>query len=97
MSALALKNVTYCYKNASKAAVSGISCLFEEGKVYSITGPSGSGKSTFLSLLAGMDLPTDGEILFDGENIARCSPRWMSGNENILKDCRGRESSHTTG
>ena len=70
MSALALKNVTYRYKNSPKAAVSGISCLFEEGKVYSITGPSGSGKSTFLSLLAGMDLPTEGEILLDGENIA---------------------------
>ena len=70
MSALALKNVTYRYKNSPRAAVSGISCLFEEGKVYSITGPSGSGKSTFLSLLAGMDLPTEGEILLDGENIA---------------------------
>ncbi len=70
MSALALKNVTYRYKNSPKAAVSGISCLFEEGKVYAITGPSGSGKSTFLSLLAGMDLPTEGEILLDGDNIA---------------------------
>lgn len=70
MSALALKNVTYRYKHSPKTAVSGVSCMFEEGKVYAITGPSGSGKSTFLSLLAGMDLPTEGEILLDGENIA---------------------------
>ena len=53
MSTLALKNVTYTYKNAQKSAISDISCTFEEGKVYAIVGPSGSGKSTLLSLLAG--------------------------------------------
>ncbi len=52
MSALTLENVTYRYKNAQRAAVSGISHVFEEGKVYAIVGPSGSGKSTLLSLLA---------------------------------------------
>ena len=71
MSALALENVTYTYKNAQRAAVSGVSCEFEEGNVYAIVGPSGSGKSTLLSLLAGLDLPTDGEITFDGESLAR--------------------------
>ncbi len=70
MSVLNLKNVTYAYKNTSKPAVSGISCEFEAGKVYAIVGPSGSGKSTMLSMLAGLDLPTEGEIDFDGENIA---------------------------
>ena len=44
--------------------------MFEERKVYTIIGPSGSGKSTLLSLLAGLDLPTDGEVGFDGENLA---------------------------
>lgn len=59
MPILTLENVTYTYKNARKAAVSEISCAFEEGKVYAIAGPSGSGKSTLLSLLAGLDLPTE--------------------------------------
>ncbi len=67
---LALKNVSYTYKNAPKPAVSGISYQFEEGRVYAIVGPSGSGKSTLLSLLAGLDLPTDGEVVFDGESLA---------------------------
>ena len=67
---LALKNVSYTYKNAPKLAVSGISYQFEEGRVYAIVGPSGSGKSTLLSLLAGLDLPTDGEVVFDGESLA---------------------------
>lgn len=70
MSALALDNVTYTYKNALKSAVSGITYAFEEGKVYAVVGPSGSGKSTLLSLLAGLDLPTEGEVSFDGESLA---------------------------
>lgn len=70
MPALALENVTYTYKNALKSAVSGITYDFEEGKVYAVVGPSGSGKSTLLSLLAGLDLPTEGEVSFDGESLA---------------------------
>lgn len=48
----------------------GISCEFEEGKVYAVVGASGSGKSTFLSLLAGLDLPTEGTIRFQGDSLA---------------------------
>ena len=70
MSALTLENVTYTYKHASTSAVSGISQTFEEGKVYAVVGPSGSGKSTLLSLLAGLDLPTEGNVVFDGESLA---------------------------
>ena len=70
MSVLTLENVTYKYKNAQRAAVSGISHVFEEGKVYAIVGPSGSGTSTLLSLLAGLDLPTEGEVAFDGDSLA---------------------------
>lgn len=70
MSALTLKNVSYKYKNAHRDAVSSISCAFGKGKVYAIAGPSGSGKSTLLSLLAGLDLPTEGEVTFDGKNLA---------------------------
>ena len=70
MPILTLENVTYTYKNAGKAAVSEISCAFEEGKVYAIAGPSGSGKSTLLSLLAGLDLPTEGTVSFDGNSLA---------------------------
>lgn len=70
MSGLILENVTYTYKNAQKAAVSKVSCMFEAGQVYAIVGPSGSGKSTLLSVLAGLDLPTDGEVAFDGDSLA---------------------------
>ena len=42
---------------------------FESGKFYSIIGESGAGKSTLLSLLAGLDSPVEGSILFQGEDI----------------------------
>ena len=46
-----------------------MSCSFEAGNMYAITGESGSGKSTFLSLLAGLDRPESGTILVEGENL----------------------------
>lgn len=70
MACLTLDKVTYTYKNAKKPAVSGISFMFEAGQVYAIVGPSGSGKSTLLSLLAGLDLPTEGEIALNGDSLS---------------------------
>ena len=50
-----------------------ISASFEQGKSYAITGISGSGKSTFIHLLSGLDIPSAGQISFDGENISHFS------------------------
>ncbi len=69
MSELCLKEIRYRYKGGKKDVLHGISCCFAEGKLYAIVGPSGSGKSTLLSLLAGLDLPTEGEIQLDGQNL----------------------------
>jgi putative ABC transport system ATP-binding protein len=71
MKVLELKNVTYTYKSATTPAVKDASCEFETGKLYAVVGPSGSGKSTLLSMMAGLDLPTDGEIVFKGESLAK--------------------------
>lgn len=64
-------NVSYIYqaKYQKTKALSGVSCSFERGKVYAITGKSGSGKSTFLSLLAGLDVPTEGTLSIAGEDM----------------------------
>jgi putative ABC transport system ATP-binding protein len=48
-----------------------ISYDFERGKVYAILGTSGSGKTTLLSLLAGLDVPVEGEVCVNGENILK--------------------------
>ncbi|MBR6521917.1 MAG: ABC transporter ATP-binding protein [Oscillospiraceae bacterium] len=70
MSNLVLDNVSYKYRNAESAAVKTASCEFEEGQFYAIIGPSGSGKSTMLSMLAGLDLPTSGEVRFKDESLS---------------------------
>lgn len=69
MSTLTMENVTYTYKNAASSAVKNASFAFEPGKLYAIVGPSGSGKSTLLSMMAGLDLPTEGDVLYDGKSL----------------------------
>ena len=71
MSILEIKNVTYGYKDEETKVLSSVNYSFEIGKFYSIVGKSGTGKSTLLSLLAGLDNPEEGEILFKDENIEK--------------------------
>jgi len=68
MPTLELKNVSYAYEKG-KAVLQNISGSLETGKMYAILGPSGSGKTTLLSLLGGLDVSTQGSVLFDGEDI----------------------------
>lgn len=55
-----------------------------DGQFISIVGPSGSGKSTLLGLIAGLDSPTSGDILIDGESIVEM-------NEDLLALLRGKK------
>lgn len=66
MSILTLDNVSYVYKNRYQTvqAVKDVSFSFEQGKVYAVMGKSGSGKTTMLSLMAGLDLPSAGQVIF---------------------------------
>lgn len=68
MSVLTVNEVIYEYRNAYQTvrAVDGVSCTFRQGLVYAIVGSSGSGKTTFLSLLAGLGVPTSGSVDLDG-------------------------------
>ena len=71
MTLLQLQDLTYRYKNTAEADLYQINYNFEPGKFYSIIGESGAGKSTLLSLLAGLDSPVEGSILFQGEDIRK--------------------------
>ncbi len=68
MCILQLKNVTYDYENKyqKNEVLKGISVVFEQGKIHALIGRSGSGKSTVLNLMAGLDLPKEGEVLYEG-------------------------------
>ena len=55
----------------STVAVDGISFAVERGEFFSLLGPSGCGKSTTLRMIAGLELPTSGEVLIRGEAMGR--------------------------
>ena len=68
MSVLELRDVRYTYQTQYQKveALKGITHSFEEGLLHAIVGKSGSGKTTLLSLMAGLDLPTSGQVLCEG-------------------------------
>ena len=70
---ISLKNVSYTYRGKYQTvlAVNDVSYDFEPGKLYAIVGKSGSGKTTLMSLMAGLDLPTEGEIFVEGKSTRR--------------------------
>lgn len=71
MSILTLQNIAYSYADGTKNVLSGANYQFEQGKFYAIVGNSGTGKSTLLGLLAGLDRPTGGQILFKNKDIVQ--------------------------
>ena len=71
MDILEIKNVTYNYSNSNELVLSKVNQKFEIGKFYAIIGKSGAGKSTLLSLLAGLDKPGKGQILFKENDIEK--------------------------
>lgn len=69
MSVLTLENVVYKYDGTSKNVLKGINAAFEKGNLYVIMGKSGAGKSTVLSLISGLDVATQGAVLYNGTDL----------------------------
>ena len=72
MAYIELKDVTRVYPggNGGIHALDGVDLQVEKGELCIVVGPSGAGKTTVLNLLGGMDTPTSGSILVDGQEIA---------------------------
>ena len=72
---LELKNITFQVPtgDADKEIIRDVSLTVPDGKLIVITGPNGGGKSTLARLIMGIERPTSGRILFDGEDITEKS------------------------
>ena len=75
MSIIQTCNVKYSY-SGNKTVLKNISAEFDVGKTYAIIGPSGCGKTTLLSLLGGLDSPSGGQVLYQGEDIEKKGLAW---------------------
>jgi len=67
---LKIENLYYKYKNSDRDVLQKLNVHFEAGKLNAILGPSGSGKTTLLSIMAGLDVPTEGDVFIDDDNLA---------------------------
>jgi ABC-type bacteriocin/lantibiotic exporter with double-glycine peptidase domain len=70
-----LKDVSFRYDQQSAPVVDSVSVSIEPGQTVALVGRSGSGKSTLAMLLLGMYEPTQGEILYDGQNLKQLEHR----------------------
>ena len=72
---LQIKNLSFAVdsQGQEKEILRDISLDIPNGKLFVITGPNGGGKSTLAKLIAGIEKPTEGQILFNGKDITECS------------------------
>ncbi len=71
-----LKNITKIYNETT--ALNNINLQFNEGELIVLKGASGSGKSTILSLIAGLNKPTSGEVIVDNKKVSKLADNFAS-------------------
>ena len=77
MAEITLKNLGHSYAAAPKSeedyALKPVDLVWEDGKTYSLLGPSGCGKTTMLNIISGLLHPSEGQLLFDGQDVTNKS------------------------
>jgi multiple sugar transport system ATP-binding protein len=75
MAIVETRAVTKIFKAGTLGAVNDVDLVTEEGEFLVFLGPSGSGKTTLLRMIAGLEVPTSGDILIGGEVVTDLTPR----------------------
>ena len=84
---LQFKNLDYYYESNGKnvAILDNVNFSFQKGHFYTILGPSGSGKTTTLSLGCGLDVPKNGNVLYNGKDIRKIGlDRYRNQNVSVI-------------
>ena len=63
-----LKNLTKRFGEVTAADT--INLTIHDGEFFTLLGPSGCGKTTTMRMIAGLEFPTDGQVLFDGQDVS---------------------------
>ncbi|MDC0738319.1 ABC transporter ATP-binding protein [Cognatishimia sp. SS12] len=73
MAEITLRNLGHSYlpgpKSEDDYALKPVDLVWEDGKTYALLGPSGCGKTTMLNIISGLLHPSDGQLLFDGQDV----------------------------
>lgn len=78
MASIELKKIAHQYPSsddkASPYALTALNEVWQDGGAYALLGPSGCGKTTLLNIISGLLQPSEGRVLFDGEDVTDLSP-----------------------
>jgi putative ABC transport system ATP-binding protein len=79
-----LKNITKTYRLGGETlnALDNVNLTIQSGDFVAITGPSGSGKSTLANIIGGLDKPTSGSVIIDGNDLAHLHDAKLSAYRN---------------
>src|SRR5881296_3243325 len=75
MAVVETRDLTKVFKEGALGAVNDVDLVTEDGEFLVFLGPSGSGKTTLLRMIAGLEVPTSGDILIGGEVVNDLTPR----------------------
>ena len=96
--AIALEGVSKRFGKAE--AVRDVSLAIGEGEFFSLLGPSGCGKTTTLRMIAGFEVPDEGRVLLQGEDVTAVRPTagrstWSSSSTRSFRTCRSTTTSRS--